>query len=357
MRLSLNWLLIFLPLALWAEHFRPDAHVFIFTAACMAIIPLAAMLGRATECIAARSGDALGGFLNATFGNAAELIIAIVALRAGQVDVVKASLTGSIIGNILLVLSFLAGGLRYHIQEFNAVGASSQAAALIVATIALLVPAAFQNLVGSLAGETARYDLSVTIAVVLLVLYGLNLLFSLHTHRSLFTRETPSGRENETEGTPVWTVRTSLLYLVGASALIAWMSELLVGSVEQAAQSLGMSKLFVGIIIVAIVGNAAEHSTAILMAMKNRMDLSVGIALGSSIQIAIFVAPLLVLLSYAIASEPMDLIFTPGEILTVVLTTFIVSHVLADGQSTWFKGAQLLAVYSIIALAFYFLPT
>jgi Ca2+:H+ antiporter len=358
-RLSLNWLLIFLPLALWAEHFRPDAHVFIFTAACMAIIPLAAMLGRATECIAARSGDALGGFLNATFGNAAELIIAIVALRAGQVDVVKASLTGSIIGNILLVLgaSFLAGGLRYHIQEFNAVGASSQAAALIVATIALLVPAAFQNLVGSLAGETARYDLSVTIAVVLLVLYGLNLLFSLHTHRSLFTRETPSGRENETEGTPVWTVRTSLLYLVGASALIAWMSELLVGSVEQAAQSLGMSKLFVGIIIVAIVGNAAEHSTAILMAMKNRMDLSVGIALGSSIQIAIFVAPLLVLLSYAIASEPMDLIFTPGEILTVVLTTFIVSHVLADGQSTWFKGAQLLAVYSIIALAFYFLPT
>jgi Ca2+:H+ antiporter len=283
--LSLNWLLIFLPLALWAEHFRPDAHVFIFTAACMAIIPLAAMLGRATECIAARSGDALGGFLNATFGNAAELIIAIVALRAGQVDVVKASLTGSIIGNILLVLgaSFLAGGLRYHIQEFNAVGASSQAAALIVATIALLVPAAFQNLVGSLAGETARYDLSVTIAV--------------------------------------------------------------------------MSKLFVGIIIVAIVGNAAEHSTAILMAMKNRMDLSVGIALGSSIQIAIFVAPLLVLLSYAIASEPMDLIFTPGEILTVVLTTFIVSHVLADGQSTWFKGAQLLAVYSIIALAFYFLPT
>jgi Ca2+:H+ antiporter len=210
--------------------------------------------------------------------------------------------------------------------------------------------------VGGLAGETVKYDLSVTIAIALLLLYGLNLLFSLHTHRSLFTRETPGGPEKETEGAPSWTVRTSLLYLVGASALIAWMSELLVGSVEQAAQSLGMSKLFVGIIIVASVGNAAEHSTAILMAMKNRMDLSLGIALGSSIQIAIFVAPLLVLLSYAIASEPMDLIFTLGEILTVVLTTFIVSHVLGDGQSTWFKGAQLLAVYSIIAFAFYFLP-
>ncbi len=335
MRLSLNWLLIFLPLALWAEHFRPGAHVFIFAAACLAIIPLAAILGRATECIAARAGDALGGFLNATFGNAAELIIAIVALRAGQVDVVKASLTGSIIGNLLLVLggSFLAGGLRYHMQEFNPIGAGSQAAALIIASIAL------------------------TIAIVLLLLYGLSLLFSLHTHRSLFTGEAATGeREKEREETPTWTVRTSLLYLVGASALIAWMSELLVGSVEQAAQSLGMSKLFVGIIIVAIVGNAAEHSTAILMAMKNRMDLSLGIALGSSIQIAIFVAPLLVLLSYAIASEPMDLIFTPGEILAVVLATFIVSHVLGDGRSTWFKGAQLLAVYGIIALAFYFLP-
>jgi Ca2+:H+ antiporter len=358
-RLSLNWLLIFLPLALWAEHFRPGAHVFIFAAACLAIIPLAAILGRATECIAARAGDALGGFLNATFGNAAELIIAIVALRAGQVDVVKASLTGSIIGNLLLVLggSFLAGGLRYHMQEFNPIGAGSQAAALIIASIALLVPAAFQNLVGGLASATVEYNLSVTIAIVLLLLYGLSLLFSLHTHRSLFTREAATGeREKEREEMPTWTVRTSLLYLVGASALIAWMSELLVGSVEQAAQSLGMSKLFVGIIIVAIVGNAAEHSTAILMAMKNRMDLSLGIALGSSIQIAIFVAPLLVLLSYAIASEPMDLIFTPGEILAVVLATFIVSHVLGDGRSTWFKGAQLLAVYGIIALAFYFLP-
>lgn len=354
---SLYWLLIFLPIAVWAEHARPDSHRLIFIAACLAIIPLAGLLGLATEHIAARAGEGLGGFLNATFGNAAELIIAIVALIGGQVDVVKASLTGSIIGNVLLVLgaSFLAGGIRHTVQKFNPVGAVSQASTLSIAAIALIVPAAFHYLGKGLITADLEQDLSLILSMVLLSLYLLSLLFSLHTHRKLFSSVEHYNNSSEHTEEP-WSTQKSIFYLLGSSALIAWMSEILVGSVAQAANEMGMSQVFVGVIVVAIVGNAAEHSTAIIMALKNRLDLSLGIGIGSSTQIALFVAPLLVILSYAIATQPMDLVFTRGELLVVVFSVFILNQIAVDGTSTWFKGVQLLAVYTIIAVAFYFIP-
>jgi Ca2+:H+ antiporter len=351
LRPSLNWLLIFLPLTIWAEHARPDSHRLIFFSSCLAIIPLAGLLGRATEHIAARAGEGLGGFLNATFGNAAELIIAIVALKAGQLDVVKASLTGSIIGNVLLVLgaSFLAGGMRHRIQAFNVRGAEAQAGSLVVAAVALIVPSAFYAVGRSTIGPETMQRLSLSIAVVLLAVYALSLIFTLRTHWELFSSESKDA--NHEHGESHWSVLQAILVLVGVSVLIAWMSEILVGSVEQAAAAMGMSQIFVGIIVV-----AAEHSTAILMAMRDRMDLSLGIAIGSSIQIALFVAPILVILSYAIAPNPMALVFSRGELIAVVFATFVLCQAVADGSSTWFKGIQLLAVYAIIGLAFYFVP-
>lgn len=355
-RPSLDWLLIFLPVTVWAEHARSDSHRLIFFSSCLAIIPLAGLLGRATEQIAVRAGEGLGGFLNATFGNAAELIIAIVALRAGQLEVVKASLTGSIIGNVLLVLgaSFLAGGLRHRIQAFNVRGAEAQAASLAVAAIALFVPSAF-HAIGSSRVEPATVErLSLWIAGVLLFVYLLSLIFTLRTHRELFSSGTDDDEHGHGESR--WSVPQAVAVLLGVSALIAWMSEILVGSVQQAAASMGMSEVFVGIIVVAVVGNAAEHSTAILMAMRDRMDLSLGIAIGSSTQIALFVAPLLVMVSYAIAPHPMDLVFSRGELIAVLFATFILNQAVADGSSTWFKGVQLLAVYAILGIAFYFVP-
>ena len=350
---SLNWLLVFIPIAWWLEHFRPEMHTAVFAAACLAVLPLAGWLGRATEHIAARTGEGIGGLLNATFGNAAELIIAIVALRKGLFDVVKASLTGSIIGNVLLVMgaAFLAGGMKYQTQTFNAAGARSQATMLILAVIALVVPAGFHH-IGGRAARASEGSLSLEIAVVLLLCYGASLLFSLRTHHHLFKG---SGDPEAAHG-DVWPMRKAIGVLAGATALIAWMSEILVGAVEQTASSLGMTSVFVGVIVVAIVGNAAEHSTAILVARQNRMDLSLGIAIGSSIQIALFVAPLLILLSYFIAPRPMDLVFTPAEVMAAVVAVAITAQIASDGESNWFEGVQLLAVYVILGIAFYFLP-
>jgi Ca2+:H+ antiporter len=355
-RPSLNWLLAFIAVTVWAEHWRPDHHRLIFFSSCLAIVPLAGLLGQATEQIAVRAGEGVGGLLNATFGNAAELIIAIVALMAGQLDVVKASLTGSIIGNVLLVLgaSFLAGGMRHRIQTFNVRGAEAQAASLSVACVALVVPSAFYAVGSSLVEPETVERLSLAIAGVLLVVYALSLVFSLRTHRELFS-SAADDNAHEHAAAP-WSLGRAVLVLLGVSVLIAWMSEILVGSVEQAAVAMGMSKVFVGVIVVAVVGNAAEHSTAILMALRNRMDLSLGIAIGSSIQIALFVAPLLVVLSYFIAQSPMNLVFTRGEVIAVILATFVLSQAVADGSSTWFKGVQLLAVYAILGVAFYFVP-
>ena len=350
---SLNWLLVFVPIAAWLEHAQPQSHTAIFICACLAVLPLAGWLGRATEHVAVHTGEGIGGLLNATFGNAAELIIALIALQKGMFDVVKASLTGSIIGNVLLVMgaSMLAGGLKYPTQNFNAGGARSQATMLILAVIALIVPAGFHHL-GGTAALRSEGDLSLEISIVLLLCYALSLLFSLRTHQHLFKG---SGDVQAAHGA-TWSVGKALGVLAGATALIAWMSEILVGAVEQTAHSLGMTSVFVGIIVVAIIGNAAEHSTAILMARENRMDLSLGIAIGSSIQIALFVAPLLVVASYFIAPRPMDLVFTPAEVMAAVIAVAISAQIASDGESNWFEGVQLLAVYIILGITFYFLP-
>ncbi len=354
---SLNWLLVFLPVCVYLEHVHPESHTYIFLSSCAAIVPLAGLLGKATEHIADRAGEALGGFLNATLGNAAEMIIAIVALRQGLTDVVKASITGSIIGNVLLVagLSFLAGGLRHRTQEFSASAAQAHVASLVLVSVALIVPGAFQHLsAGTMPATVSK--LSVTISIVLLITYVLSLLFSLYTHKQLFSGSRVVGAESTSREEPHWGVRLSVGVLVVSTILIAWMSEILVGSVTYAASTLGMSSVFIGVIVVAMVGNAAEHSSAVTMAIKNRMDLSLGIAMGSSVQIALFVAPLLVLLSYAVAPAPMDFIFTVGEMLAVILTVSICGNVMTRGQSNWFVGVLLLAVYMILALAFYFVP-
>jgi Ca2+:H+ antiporter len=350
----LKWLLVFVPLAVGLEHFAPEQALWIFLAAGLAIVPLAGLMGRATEELAVRTGEGVGGLLNATFGNAAELIIAIAALRAGLDDVVKASLAGSIIGNILLVLgaAMFAGGLRHRPeQHFNAAGARSQATMMTLATIALILPAAFQRALGTGAAPVA--SLSVWIAVVLLALYGANLLFSLVTHRELFAG---APGEAEAEHAAQWSVPRALLVLAGATVAIAWISEILVGAIEPTGHALGLTDAFVGVFVVAILGNAAEHATAITAALKNRMELSLSIAIGSSVQVALFVAPLLVLLSYAIAPAPMDLAFDGGLVLTVLLSVLILGQVAGDGRSDWLKGVQLLAVYVILGLAFFFAP-
>jgi Ca2+:H+ antiporter len=349
----LNWLLIFVPVAIGLEFLAPGSHTLIFIASCLAIVPLAGWLGRGTEQLARHTGEGIGGLLNATFGNAAELIIAIMALRKGLYEVVKASLTGSIIGNILLVLgaAALAGGLRHKRQKFNMTGARAQSTLLTLAAISLIVPAAFHYLAGPTAVRREA-DLSTEIAVVLLLAYGAHLLFSLFTHRHLFAGE---GVESGTEET-AWSVRKSVLILAFSTAAIAWVSEILVGSVEQAAHSFGMTRVFTGVIVVAIVGNAAEHSTAVMSALKNRMELALGIAIGSSLQIALFVAPALVLLSHVIGPRPMDLVFTPAEVLAVFVSVMITGQIASDGETNWLEGVQLLAVYAILALTFFFLP-
>lgn len=352
---SLDWLLICIVAALYAEHAHPESHTLIFVLSCSAIVPLAKWLGTATEQIAERVGEGIGGLLNATLGNAAELIIAIVALKAGQVEVVKASLSGSIIGNILLVMgaSFLAGGLHYKLQEFNALAAQTQATTLSVVSIALITLSAFYHLSN---GETqARINgLSVVIAILLLATYVLSLWFSLRTHPDLFRgKVAEQGAHAEENHGALWSLRLSLGVLAIATFFIAWMSEILVGSVTQAATAMGLSSVFIGVIVVALIGNAAEHSTAIIAAMKDRMDLSLGIAVGSSSQIALFVAPLLVLLSYVIAPEPMNLVFSASEGLVVILSINILWQATNSGRSHWFKGVLLLIVYAIFASAFY----
>lgn len=360
---SLSWLLVFVPAAVVLEYLVPARHTLIFVVACIAVIPLAGWLGKATEHLAAHAGEGVGGLLNATFGNAAEMIIAIMALRRGLIDVVKASLTGSIIGNILLVLgaAFLAGGLRNKTQKFNLGGARAQATLLTLAAAALVAEAAFHHLGGE-AALPREGSLSVAISIVLLVAYGLGLVFTLHTHKHFFEGHSAEaagvdggGHGGHGEGA-AWSLGRSLTVLLASTALIAWMSEILVASVEEAAHTLGMSQLFVGVVVVAIVGNAAEHSTAILMAWKNRNDLAVGIAVGSSIQIALFVAPVLVLLSYWIAPRPMDLVFTPAEVIAVALAVVITEQIAGDGESNWLEGAMLLALYAVLGIVFYLLP-
>lgn len=354
---SLSWLLVFVPIAVGLHFMRPDLHTWIFIAASVAIIPLAGWMGKATEHLAERTGEGVGGLLNATFGNAAELIIAIMALRRGLYDVVKASLTGSIIGNVLLVMgaAMLCGGLKFKSQQFNGSAARVQSTMLTLAAVALILPAAFHYLVGPNA-SALEMGLSFEISIVLLVVYALSLLFSLHTHKQLFIGAASEAAAVEEGKHHAWSMTKSLGILAASTAMIAWISEMLVGSVEEAAHAFGMSNIFVGVIVVAIVGNAAEHSTAVLVAIKNRMDLSLGIAIGSSIQIALFVAPLLVMLSYVMGPRPMDLVFTPAEVIAVGIAVAITGQIAGDGESNWLEGVQLLAVYVILGIVFFFLP-
>ena len=347
----MNWLLAFVPIAIGLEILSPERYLLIFAASCLAILPLAGWMGRATEQLAERLGEGVGGLLNATFGNAAELIIALAALRAGLYDVVKASIAGSIIGNILLVLgaAMLCGGLRRPEQHFNPAGARSQATMLTLAAIALILPAAFQAAAHTTAAGLGR--LSVAIAIVLLLAYLLNLVFALVTHAALFKG---SHVAEEREQHP--SVARAVAVLAAATAAIAWMSEIMVGAIEPTAHELGLSNVFVGVFVVAIMGNAAEHATAVRAAINDRMDLSLSIAIGSSVQVALFVAPLLVLVSLFVGPAPMDLAFPAGLVLAVLLAVLITGQVAGDGRSDWLKGAQLLTVYLVLALTYYFLP-
>jgi Ca2+:H+ antiporter len=351
---GLDVLLIFIPAAV-VLHYTHAAEFWVFIASGLAIVPLAGWMGRATEALAEKLGAGIGGLLNATFGNAAEMIIAFQGLRAGLTEVVKASLTGSILGNILLVLgvSILAGGMKHKNQKFNRTAATMSATLMALSAIGLLVPAVFHWVtIGEPRGDRlqAEANISLEISIVLFATYILSLIFSLRTHKDLYLG---TGHEHQ-ESSPM-KPRTAVMVLVGATALVAWMSELLVHAVEPTTKTLGFTEVFVGVIAVAIIGNAAEHSTAVLVALKNQMDLAYNIAVGSSMQIALFVAPVLVFLSYAIG-QPMNLIFTTFEVIAVGLSVAVVSLVAADGESNWMEGVLLLAVYLIFAIAFFFLP-
>jgi Ca2+:H+ antiporter len=354
----MNALLVFVPVAMLMEWVFHSPPIWIFVIACLGIIPLAGMMGHATEEIAEHVGEGLGGLLNATFGNAAELIIAIVALRAGLFDLVKASITGSIIGNVLLVfgLSALVGGFKYETQRFNRTAAGLGSTLLVLSAVGLVVPAVFHMTAGTSAAAVAtERNLSLEIAVVLMLTYIASLFFTLRTHKHLYMGDAgetaPEGAHEEHAP-----LGRSIGMLVAATVGVAVMAEFLVGAAEATAERLGWSEIFVGVIVVAIIGNAAEHSTAIIMAAKNRMDAAINIAVGSSIQVALFVAPLLLFLSYFIAPRPMDLIFTPFEVLAVGLCVGIMAFCAQDGESHWMEGVQLLAVYIILGIAFYFLP-
>jgi Ca2+:H+ antiporter len=331
----------------------------IFAASALGIIPTAALMGRATEELAAKSGPGIGGFLNVTFGNAPELIIALFALNAGLQEVVKASIVGSILGNILLVLgaSMLVGGIGRDKQTFNRTSAGIQTTMLMLAAGALLMPAIFELVEGkglpAPGAESVNYGgtvehLSLAVAIVLIGTYLAGLFFSMKTHRALFN---PEYEEEDTWG---WSVRTSVIALAIAGVLVGLMSEVLVGSISEASESIGLSEFFVGVIVVAIVGNAAEHWVAVLVAKKNKMDLAVNIAIGSSAQIALFVAPVLVLASFFMDPFPLALVFNGFELGAILLTILVAQHVTADGESNWFEGVQLLALYFVLGLAFYF---
>ena len=349
----LNALLLFVPLALAFKLLGVNP-VLVFLASAAGIVPLAGWMGRATEQVSHHVGPGMGSLLNASLGNAAELIIALAALRGGLHEVVKASLTGSIIGNSLLVLglSMVWGGLRYERQRFNQTAASMGASLLLLAAIGLVVPALFHYTATDRAPDAER-ELSLEIAVVLFAIYLLSLVFSLRTHRHLFAGR---GEGTAEASEPSWTRSRAIGVLVVVTAAVVVISEVLVSVLEPAAERLGMTQVFVGVILVALVGNAAEHSTAVLLARKNHMDLAYGIAVGSSLQIALFVAPLLVFTSYLVGRAPLDLIFSPFEVTAVAMSVVAVGFVAMDGESNWMEGVMLVGVYLILAIAFYVVP-
>ncbi len=351
-RNPLLWLLVCVPVVFACQKLKSESHTLLFVLSVFAIVPLAALLSHATESVAAKTGDAVGGLLNATLGNLTELVIALTALRAGQIMLVKASIAGAIVTNTLFVLgaSFLLGGLKHHTQEYNRVNARFQAGLLFLATVALLVPSAVSQ-ADSAVGVAFTQKLSVGLSVLLIVAYGLGMLFSLKTHREWF-----ASAETAEAGEAPWPMGLALATLAGVTLLVALVSEVFVESVQEAALAFGMSQAFVGFIVVALVGGAAEMGSAFSGARKNRLDLSVGIALGSASQIALFVAPVLVLVSYLIAPSPMDLRFWPGAVVMMLIAAITASLVTNSGRSAWFVGVLVLMMYSIFAMTLYLLP-
>jgi Ca2+:H+ antiporter len=351
-QIAIYALLVFIPVAL-AVRFLHLGEVWLFVTASLAIIPLAKILGAATEELALRVGSGIGGLLNATFGNAVEMIIAFFALQAGLFEVVKASITGSILGNVLFVLgaAIYLGGLGRDKQEFNRTAAGVSATQMTLATAALIIPAAFALTTPTSELTTVlKEELSIAVALILLGSYAAQLIFALRTHKHLYSEE----EEMEMHG-QVWSVRHSIIVLIAATVLVAFMSEILVEGVDYLTTELGWSELFVGVILVALIGNAAEHLTAVIVAMKNKMDLAVNIAMGSTLQIALFVAPVLVLVGFAMG-QYLDLFFSLFEVTAIIVTMLIVNNITQDGESTWIEGVQLLALYAILAVAFFFHP-
>ncbi|WP_028749808.1 calcium/proton exchanger [Rhizobium mesoamericanum] len=345
-------LIVFVPVVILLERILPDAHTLLFLVSVVAIVPLAALLSRATEAVAARTGDAVGGLLNATLGNLTELVISLAALQAGQHLLVKASLAGAIVTNTLFMLggAFFLGGLKHHIQEFNRVNARFQACLLFLATIAILVPSLISE-VDQPPAPSVSQDLSLGLAVLLIVVYALGMLFSLRTHRELFASV---GHADEDE--KPWPLGLSVILLIGVTLLVAMVSEIFVNSVQVAAEHLGMTPAFVGFIVVALVGAAAEMTTAFSAARANRLDLSVGIALGSAAQIALFVAPVLVLVSYFVGPEPMTLQFWRGAVTMMIVATIAATLLSNGGRGAWYAGVMALALYAIFAFTLFVLP-
>jgi Ca2+:H+ antiporter len=356
LRFSPNWLLLLVPISVVLERSEGISPTLVFFAAAVAIIPAARLIVQGTEHIAVRTGPAVGGLLNATFGNLPELIIATVALRAGLLDLVRASIIGAILANLLLALgvSMLVGGVRYHNQQYNPGAARIYSSMMLLAVIMLAGPGAFERVFSAAEHLPQVHAINSRLAIMLIAVYALYLVFMLGTHREEFAGKAEAD-EGHGQGSE-WGVPRALATLIGASVLAAWMSEILVGAAEGTGEQLGMSQTFIGIIIVAIVGGAAESLSAVAAAAKNKLDLTMGVVYGSCVQIALFVAPALVLLSRLIAPQPLDLSFKRVELGVLFFAVLIGAVVANDGKGNWFKGTQLLAVYGMIALLLYFVP-
>ena len=355
---SPNWfmrlLLVFVPLAITLDHYPPAAPTLKFACAALAILPLSAGLVHSTEQLSYRTSQTLGGLLNATFGNAPELIISLMALQAGLLDVVKASLVGVILGNLLFVLglAFLLGGLRHRVQKYNRRGARMQRSVLMVAAISIVVPSVFDHFIPPEMSDPED-ELNIGVAVVLLITYAMSLVFMLKTHPDYFSEKLAAESD---AASPAWSLRRALSILFASSAALAFMSEILVDAIADTAASLGVSRAFIGVIVLALIGGAPESVAAVTMARKDKLDLTMGIAVGSSIQIALFVAPVLMLSSYALAPRPLNLMVGNAGIMIVLFPVLLISMVVGDGKSNWFKGVQLLSVYALIALFCYYMP-
>lgn len=351
---NLYWLFIFVPITLGLEYTDVAAPIVFFSAA-LAIIPIARLISQATEHLAEKTGDAIGGLLNATFGNAPELIISVVALNAGLHDMVLASLAGAVLSNLLLAMgiSFLVGGLQHHNQDYNPTSIRVYSSMMLIAVISLMVPSAFHQSAENSGLKIDETQINIILSSILLGAYILYLVFMIKTHPDFFR----SASKNEGEGPKEnWSAKRAIITLLGASVAAAFMSEILVGASEQTGEALGMSSMFIGVVFISVIGGAAESISAIAMAAKNKMDLSIGIALGSSIQIVLFLAPVLMLLSLFVGPTPMPLAFARILVISMLLAVILSTVIFGDGRSNWYKGVQLIVMYLIIGLMFFFIP-